>query len=229
MPTFGEWEATVLRHCYDVVDYVSLHAYYEQHGDDVASFLASGHAMDRFIDGVIADHIRAVTKSRKKIQLSFDEWNVWYASRFAGHTNLEWEEAPRLIEDTYSTLDAVVVGNLLMSLLRHADRVGFACLAQLVNVTGPIRAEPGRQAWRQTTFHPFALTSRTSSRNVTSHQRMGGGSHGLAATNTVDTPDRVTAVELRDSATVLTDDGVSVALEPVSWNLIRLSHAAGLA
>jgi alpha-N-arabinofuranosidase len=291
MPTFGQWEATVLRHCYDVVDYISLHAYYEQHGDDVGSFLASGHAMDRFIDGVIAtaDHVRAVTKSRKKIQLSFDEWNVWYASRFAGHTNLEWEEAPRLIEDTYSTIDAVVVGNLLMSLLRHADRVAIACLAQLVNVIGPIRAEPGAPAWRQTIFHPFALTSRAvrgevlrvepvvdsyptdrhgdaplvdalasledsgeivvlavnrsedaiasldirmngaGRRVVTSHQRIGGGSHDLAATNTVDTPDRVTPAELRDSASVLADDGLSVALDPVSWNLIRLSGAAGLA
>lgn len=161
MPTFGSWEATVLDHTYDVVDYISLHAYYEQHGDDVDSFLASAHSMDRFIEGVIAtaDHVAAVKKSDKRIRLSFDEWNVWYAERFVGHTNLEWGEAPRLIEDEYSALDAVVVGNLLMSLLRHADRVAIACLAQLVNVIGPIRTEDGIPAWRQTIFHPFALTA----------------------------------------------------------------------
>jgi alpha-N-arabinofuranosidase len=57
-------------------------------------------------------------------------------------------------------LDAVVVGNLLISLLKHADRVTSASLAQLVNVIAPIMTEPGGDAWRQTTFFPFAITSR---------------------------------------------------------------------
>lgn len=51
-------------------------------------------------------------------------------------------------------------GGLLISLLRHSDRVTAASLAQLVNVIAPIRAEAGGPAWRQTTFHPFALTAR---------------------------------------------------------------------
>ena len=41
MPTFGSWEATVLDHCFDQVDYVSLHAYYEEHDQDLAGFLAT--------------------------------------------------------------------------------------------------------------------------------------------------------------------------------------------
>ncbi|MEO3857842.1 alpha-N-arabinofuranosidase [Acrocarpospora sp. B8E8] len=162
MPTFGSWEATILDHTFDHVDYISLHAYFEKAGDDRASFLASGVAMDRFIEGVVAtaDHVAAKKRSRRKLMLSFDEWNIWYESRFAGYTNLEWAQAPRLIEDEYTTEDAVVVGSLMMSLLRHADRVGVACLAQLVNIIAPIRAEPDRPAWRQTTFYPFALTAR---------------------------------------------------------------------
>jgi alpha-N-arabinofuranosidase len=72
----------------------------------------------------------------------------------------EWAEAPRLLEDVYSVTDAVVVGSLLIALLRHADRVRVACLAQLVNVIAPIMTEPGGPAWRQATFYPFALTSR---------------------------------------------------------------------
>ena len=52
--------------------------------------------------------------------------------------------------------DAVVFGNLLISLLKHADRVTSASLAQLVNVIAPIMTEPGGAAWRQTTFFPFA-------------------------------------------------------------------------
>lgn len=162
MPTFGTWEATVLAETYDLVDYVSLHSYYEQHGADRASFLASAVDLDRFVEAVVAtcDHVRAVGGHTKRINLSVDEWNVWYQSRFAGEENLACEQAPRLIEDTYSVVDAVVVGDLLISLLRHADRVKIACLAQLVNVIAPIRTEPGGPAWVQPTFHPFALTSR---------------------------------------------------------------------
>jgi alpha-N-arabinofuranosidase len=162
MPTFGSWEATVLGETYDVVDYVSMHAYYQQHGDDRDSFLACATDMDEFIDAVVAtaDHVRAVGRHSKRLMISFDEWNVWYQSRFAGERNLEITTTPRLIEDVYSVTDAVVVGNLLISLLRHADRVTIGCLAQLVNVIAPIMTEPGGAAWRQASYHPFALTSR---------------------------------------------------------------------
>lgn len=161
MPTFGAWEATVLEHTYDFVDYISLHAYYEPHGDDVRSFLASGASMDRFIEGVIAtaDHVRAAQRHAKQINLSFDEWNVWYQGEFAGEDALNWTHAPRLIENAFTLVDASVVGGLLISLLNHSDRVTAACQAQLVNVIAPIRAEPDGPAWRQTIFHPFAATA----------------------------------------------------------------------
>ncbi len=162
MATFGDWEATVLEHCYDAVDYISLHDYYEEHDGDRASFLASGDDMDRFIGSVIAtvDHVGAKLRNPKRVNLSFDEWNVWYQKRFPGHTNLDVEWAPRLIEDTFSALDAVVVGGFLTTLIRHADRVKIACHAQLANVIGLLRTEPGGAAWRQTIFHPFAETAR---------------------------------------------------------------------
>lgn len=162
MPTFAEWERTVLAETYELVDHVSMHAYYEQHGDDRAGFLASGVEMDRHIEAVVAtlDHARAVGRHRKRLTISFDEWNVWYQSRFSGEQDLAVREAPRLIEDVYSVTDAVVVGSLLITLLRHADRVRIGCLAQLVNVIAPIMTEPGSAAWRQTIYHPFALTSR---------------------------------------------------------------------
>jgi alpha-N-arabinofuranosidase len=171
MSTFGAWEATVLEHCYDLVDYVSLHSYYGERGDggagldghgrlDRESFLAAATDMDAFIEAVIAtaDYVRAKGRHTKRINLSFDEWNVWHT---IGQGNEhDWDRAPRQIEDEYRLIDAVVAGNLLISLLRHADRVRMACLAQLVNVIGAIRSEPGGPAWRQTIFHPFALTSK---------------------------------------------------------------------
>ncbi|GLY27052.1 alpha-N-arabinofuranosidase [Kineosporia sp. NBRC 101731] len=165
MPTFAAWEAEVLEHTYDAVDYISAHAYYEPLNGDVASFLASAVDMDHFVDSVVAtaDSVGAKLKSKKRIMVSFDEWNVWRQSDFEaslGNLSSEWRIAPRVIEDRYDVTDAVVVGNLLISLLRHSDRVTAACQAQLVNVIAPIRSEPDGPAWRQTIFHPFAITSR---------------------------------------------------------------------
>ncbi|MFF2371109.1 alpha-N-arabinofuranosidase [Agromyces sp. NPDC058110] len=166
MPTFGEWERVVLTHAYDDVDYISCHAYYEERDGDLDSFLASAVDMDHFIESVVAtaDHVKAVNGSSKTIDISFDEWNVWYIERFHGVDKIEgidnWPVAPRLLEDVYSVADAVVFGNLMISLLKHADRVTSASLAQLVNVIAPIMTEPGGISWRQTTFFPFSITSR---------------------------------------------------------------------
>jgi alpha-N-arabinofuranosidase len=166
MPTFGTWEQVVLGHTYDEVDYVSLHAYYEETEVDQTSFLASAVDMDRFIESVVAtaDAIGAARKSRKRINLSFDEWNVWYQTRPGPDSPTEvgqagWAYHPRVIEDIYTVTDAVVVGTLLNSLLRHGDRVKIANQAQLVNVIAPIFTEPGGPAWRQTSFWPFARTA----------------------------------------------------------------------
>jgi alpha-N-arabinofuranosidase len=61
----------------------------------------------------------------------------------------------RLIEDDYTITNAVVVGTFLNSLLRHGDRVTIACQAQLINVIGLLRSEPGGDAWKQTIAYPF--------------------------------------------------------------------------
>jgi alpha-N-arabinofuranosidase len=164
MPTFGAWEATVLAETYENIDYISAHAYYQEKDGDLASFLASAVDMDHFISSVVAtaDYVRAVGRHSKRINISFDEWNVWYQDRVA--TDLakgdDWPVAPIILEDKYNVADAVVVGSLLISLLRHTDRVHSASLAQLVNVIAPIMTEPGGRVWKQTTFHPFSLTAK---------------------------------------------------------------------
>lgn len=163
MPTFGEWERIVLEETYDEVDLISAHAYYRE-AEDLPSFLASAVDMDHFIASVTAtaDAVGAARQSRKKINISFDEWNVWYHEEHdpAVINGGKWPQAPRLEEDVYTVADAVVVGNLLISLLRHTDRVHGASQAQLVNAIAPIMTEPGGPAWKQTIFHPFALTSK---------------------------------------------------------------------
>ncbi|MDN8547821.1 alpha-N-arabinofuranosidase [Microbacterium sp. NM3R9] len=173
MPTFGEWERTVLRHTAGLVDHISVHAYYEEKPGDPASFLASGVGLDRYLSEVagIIDEVRAERGIENPIGISVDEWNVWNQTRWnevdkpAVFTG-DWPIAPRLIEDDYTVTDAVVVGSLLITMLRRADRVSMANLAQLVNVIAPIRTEPGGAAWRQTTFFPFQLTAAAASGRV---------------------------------------------------------------
>lgn len=159
--TFGEWERVVLEHTFDDVDYISVHAYYQERDGDRASFLGSAASFEAFLREVIAtaDAVAGRRHSDKRIRLSVDEWNVWYVDEFAGEEHLDLRERPRLIEDVYSALDAVVAGDLLATLVRNADRVAVACVAQLVNVIAPMLTEPGGEAWKQTTFHPIALTA----------------------------------------------------------------------
>lgn len=169
MDTFGTWEETVLQKTYELVDFISCHAYYhpelqEDGSRDMVSFMASGEDMDGFIKDVAAaiDATKARLKSKHEVFISFDEWNVWYLNEEPSK-NPEgignWPVAPRLLEDVYTAADAVVFGDLLITLLKNADRVHAASLAQLVNVIAPIMTEPGGPAWRQTTFYPFSLTA----------------------------------------------------------------------
>ncbi|WP_327351341.1 arabinosylfuranosidase ArfA [Streptomyces sp. NBC_01304] len=282
METFGAWEATVLAETYDLVDHISLHAYYEELDGDRDSFLASAVDMESFIENVVAtcDHVGARLKSKKKINLSFDEWNVWYLSRTEAEVSaLDWPEAPRLLEDNYTVTDAVVFGSLMIALLRHADRVSVACLAQLVNVIAPILTEPGGPAWRQTTFFPFAQASKYGRGQVLEvrvdsptyetkkygevpllHATAVRGDDGSVtvfavnrsqtdalplqvelpglelsevvehsaladadpdARNTLADPERVAPHEV--TGTSLADGTLHATLEPLSWNVIRLS------
>lgn len=166
MPTFGDWERTILELGYEEIDFISMHRYVDPGAQDRASLLAAGVDMDRFIDGIIAtvDAVGAKRRNDKRIKISVDEWNVWRLGEWTsiehGFDAGDWPLAPERIEDVYTAADALAVGGLLISLLRHADRVRAACLAQLVNVIAPIMTERGGRAWRQTTFHPFSIASR---------------------------------------------------------------------
>ena len=159
MPTFGDWELTVLDHVYEYVDYISLHQYYGNKSGDTAGFLGKSVHMDKFIKGVaaICDAVKAKKHSSKTLNLSFDEWNVWYHSRDKQYQR--WQVAAAQLEDIYTFEDALLVGCMLMTLQNNCDRVKIACLAQLVNVIAPIMTEAGGKAWVQTIFYPYMYAS----------------------------------------------------------------------
>ncbi|HSH78011.1 MAG TPA: alpha-L-arabinofuranosidase C-terminal domain-containing protein [Herpetosiphonaceae bacterium] len=288
MPTFGEWESTVLDHVYQYADYLSLHQYYYKKGDDSATFLAQTIEMDDFIRSVVAtcDHVRAKKRLKKQLYLSFDEWNVWYRNPVDRQLMEEgpWKVAPPLYEAPYMLEDAVVVGLMLITLLRHADRIKIACMAQLVNTIAPIKTIPGGGAVKETIYYPYLhasnfgrgtvldlqirspqysnatydsvplldavavlneereeMTGFAVNRSQNDALPLEGDLRGIAgygvtehimlehpdrgARNTVEQPREVVPHARGDVE--LSDGRLTATLPPVSWNVIRLSKAAG--
>jgi len=162
MPTYLEWDREVLEQCYEHVDGLSLHRYLgnteQATGGDSAKYLAMNLSMESQIAETLAvcDLVRGHKRSLKKLWLSFDEWNVWYRARGGEFANGHEHEAPHLLEEVYNLEDALLVGGILNTLMRNADRVKIACLAQLVNVIAPIMTN-AQGTLRQTIFYPYSF------------------------------------------------------------------------
>ena len=202
MPTFGEWEYRMLDECYENIDYVSLHRYYGNRDNNTPSFLARSMDLDDFIHTVVSicDAVKGKKHSKKQVNLSFDEWNVWYHSNEQDKEiwkREKWGPALPLLEDVYNFEDALLAGSMLITFLRNADRVKIACLAQLVNVIAPIMTRNGGGAWAQTIYWPFLHASKYG---------RGTSLRALVDTPTYDCAD-YEAVPLIDAAATLGDDG----------------------
>lgn len=155
MPTFLEWDRTVLDHCWEAVDFISAHRYSRNDADDTTSFLAEGVVIDDIIDSYrgLLTYLKAAKRSHHVVHLSFDEWNVWY--REMGLDG-GWQEAPHLLEEVYNVEDALVCAQYLNAFVRHADVVKVACLAQIVNVIAPVLTRPDG-VLVQSIYWPFVL------------------------------------------------------------------------
>jgi alpha-L-arabinofuranosidase len=161
MRTYLEWDREVLEQCYDYVDGLSLHRYFgnweRDSGGDTAKYLALNLSMEKQIAESLAvcDMVRGHKRSPKKLWLSFDEWNVWYRTTGGDNVDGQRKEAPHLLEEVYNLEDALLVGGLVNSLIRNADRVKIACLAQLINVIAPIMTD-ANGLFRQTIYYPYS-------------------------------------------------------------------------
>jgi len=161
MPQYLVWDREVLEECYDMVDGLSLHAYYGNTqpltGNNVARYLAMNLDMDRQIreSAAVCDYVQGLRKSSKRLWLSFDEWNVWYRARSGTATDGQRQSAPKLLEEVYNLEDALLVGGFVNTLLRNSDRVRVACLAQLVNVIAPLVTNE-KSVLRQSIFYPYS-------------------------------------------------------------------------
>jgi alpha-N-arabinofuranosidase len=161
LPTYLEWDRKVLEHCNDEVQYLSLHRYVGNPDNDTPNFLAVTNSIDRQIEATdaVCLAVHHTKKTRRRVLLSFDEWNVWYRARDGEHVDGHGKFAPHLIEEQYNLEDALVVAGFLNSFIRHADSVKIANLAQIVNVIAPILTR-GDDMVLQPIFYPIEMYSR---------------------------------------------------------------------
>jgi alpha-N-arabinofuranosidase len=164
MPTYPEWEREVLEECYENVEYISLHKYFGNSSHDTLNFFGKIEETGRYIQAIggVIDFVKAKKRAKNNVYICFDEWNVWYHRRAEDSRRWrtwDWPEAPDLLEEDYNFEDALFVAGLLNEFIRRSDRVRIACIAQLVNVIAPIRAEKGGPAWRQTIYYPYQFAS----------------------------------------------------------------------
>ena len=201
MPTYLEWDREVLEQCYDYVDGLSLHRYLgnnEETGSNSSKFVAMNLTMDKQIAETLAvcDLVRGHKRSPKKLWLSFDEWNVWYRARSGDAVDGHRQDAPHLLEEIYNLEDALLVGGMLITLLRNADRVKVACLAQLVNVIAPIMTN-ANGLFRQTIYYPYSWALQYA--------------HGKALNVVVEAPtyevEKMDPVSYIDAIATVADDG----------------------
>ncbi|MBN2472790.1 MAG: alpha-N-arabinofuranosidase, partial [Anaerolineae bacterium] len=164
MPTYPEWDRTVLELAWDQVDYHSLHYYANNHDNDTASYLALSAEFEAFVDTLsgVLRYVKAKNRSKHDVYLSWDEWNVWYKAHFPADMQGQWGEAPHLIEEVYNLEDALVVAQWMNVFLRKSDVLKIACLAQVVNVIGPILTTRDAML-KQSIYYPFMYFSKLAS------------------------------------------------------------------
>jgi alpha-N-arabinofuranosidase len=149
----AEWDWEVLKTAGHFIDYISYHDYFrpEADGDPYYSLVSRGYTGGRYISDLrgLIEAARHRYEIRRPIRICVDEWNVFYRRNdFARYETLH--------EEQYDLADALCVASYLNTLIRHADAVGMANLAQMVNVIAPIFTSP-EGIFLQTIFYPLLM------------------------------------------------------------------------
>lgn len=173
LPT-REWTLPLLKTAGDYLDSISLHGYWIYHGNK-----GSVHMMPDYLTCImhsespekrISDFIDILEESgyRGRIKIAFDEWNLraWYHPGFPRKTVQDYNdpEVQRLvaaradndIASQYTMADALFSASFFNACLRHAEDVGMANIAPLLNTRGPLFVHP-KGIVRRTHFHAMAM------------------------------------------------------------------------
>lgn len=145
------WDELVINELVRYVDYHSIHMY--SGSDDYWSSVFQPMQADRSIRACAAmiERARYVQKVEHPVQVIYDEWNVWFATRGD-------RRADRVVEERHTLVDALAVATYLNVFTRNCTTLHMANMAQMINVLAPIVTAPDGM-FLQAIYHPFKLAS----------------------------------------------------------------------
>jgi len=148
-----EWDWEVLKTAGHFIDYVSYHDYFrpDADGDPYETLVARGYLGGRYLRDLwgLIEAARHRYQIRRPVHICVDEWNVFYRRNdFARYGTLH--------EEQYDLADALCVATYLNTLIRNADAVTMANMAQMVNVIAPIFTSP-EGVFLQTIYYPLLM------------------------------------------------------------------------
>ncbi|MCW3119838.1 MAG: alpha-N-arabinofuranosidase [Chitinophagaceae bacterium] len=143
----ADWNRTVLNYLKGYADYISLHFYFGDRTNNFLEYMASMKEPENEIKQTEAIINETIFKNNidKPIYIAFDEYNVWY------RTGVEEK-----MEEKYNLQDALAIATFLNTLIRNAQIVKMANIAQLVNVIAPMMITNDK-LWKQTVYYPLQL------------------------------------------------------------------------
>ncbi|HEU5317182.1 MAG TPA: alpha-L-arabinofuranosidase C-terminal domain-containing protein [Chloroflexota bacterium] len=148
-----DWDLEVLKRAGTVIDYLSIHQYWGR--DDHYGTVAAAHEVERRLKllSSVVDVAEGILQPDRPIEISFDEWNVWYRGR-----NRPWEEF-------YALKDGLFAAGAFNAMYRQCKRVTMANLAQMVNALGMLHTTPTALV-KSPIYHVFDLYANHTGRTV---------------------------------------------------------------
>jgi len=166
-----EWTLPLLKAAGPYLSYISIHNYWLPlwQKNDMPDFLTcimQSESPEQFI----ASYVDVLEESgyRGRIKIAFDEWNLrgWHHVGFPRKEvqNYDDPEVIKLIAarekndiaSQYCMADALFSASFFNACLRHAEDVGMANIAPLVNTRGPLYVHP-KGIVKRTHFHAMAM------------------------------------------------------------------------
>ena len=184
--TYPQWDVDVLEQCYETVDMVSLHYYHGAPEGSMAGYLNGSTVFEEFIKTELAacDLVKAKLRDPKTMMISFDEYGCAFqpqgrtvtgrAGRIPHDAYHEFSEqnmnrpfrfndpdgpTPEFARRRYGVemLSALTMASILMTFIRHADRVKIGCM------TGGVRgaiAFDNEHVWKSGIYYPYYQLSK---------------------------------------------------------------------
>ncbi len=174
---YPEWERLVLEECYETVDYISMHHYHSAPVGNIPGLLAGWQAYEQYIRTEIGlcDFLKTKLRTNRTMMLSMDEYGTMmrpagktrYGQNGREHARNFYSFDPqrkyvRHDPDDWSTRRMRIPGGemprtlgtagVLMTLLRHADRVKIGCAT---GGLGDLCMTDREHVWRGAAYYPF--------------------------------------------------------------------------